>query len=366
MASNENLSVRSAAPPRQRFGSEPERWAALQARDTLADGHFFFGVLTTGVYCRPSCGARRARPENVRFYDDTAAARAAGLRACRRCRPDGVGQAAHQAALIAQACRLIDQAQVLPSLSLLARRVGLSPFYFHRLFKALTGLTPRAYASAQRAGRVRERLRSGDSVTAAIYDAGYNSNARFYERSAQLLGMTPTAYRNGGAGVQIRFALGHCSLGEILVAATDHGICAILLGEDTTALLQELQARFSSAQLLPADPQFGRQVRAVIAFVEQPALGLSLPLDLRGTAFQHRVWEALRAVPPGTTISYAELARRLGLPRGGRAVARALSANSLAVAVPCHRVICSDGSLSGYRWGVERKRALLEREAGRD
>lgn len=343
------------------------RWALVLARDAAADGRFVCSVRTTGVYCRPSCGSRRARPENVRFHADAAAAERAGFRACRRCRPDAPspGTARHLAA-ITRACRLIETAEVLPSLDALARAAGLSPFHFHRVFKAQTGLTPRAYAAAQRAARLRAGLdatRGADSVTTAIYDAGFGSSASAYAAAPAVLGMTPSAYRAGGVATQIRFAVGQCSLGAILVAESARGLCAILLGDDPGALLEDLQERFPKAELVGGDAKFERRVAQVIGFVESPRIGLDLPLDIRGTAFQQRVWRALQALPPGSTASYTEIARRIGMPQATRAVAGACAANALAVAIPCHRVVRNDGGLSGYRWGVERKRELLAREA---
>jgi AraC family transcriptional regulator, regulatory protein of adaptative response / methylated-DNA-[protein]-cysteine methyltransferase len=342
--------------------TDDQRWDAVRRRQRPADGAFYYGVRTTGVYCRPSCGARMPRRENVRFFSDRAAAERAGFRACKRCRPNTTAPFEQQAALVAQACRSIDQAENLPTLAQLAQQAGLSRFHFHRLFKSVTGLTPRGYAAAVRARRVRERLPDSGSVTAAIYDAGFNSNAPFYAQSDAALGMAPSAYRKGGAGEVIRFAIGRCSLGSILVAATQRGVCAIALADEPEKLLRDLQDRFPRAELRGGDRDFERMVATVIGFVEAPGAGLKLPLDLRGSAFQLRVWQALRAVPAGTTVSYAELARRLGIPASVRAVARAVATNGLAVAIPCHRVIRSDGALSGYRWGVERKRALLARE----
>lgn len=340
------------------------RWARVQARDRSADGEFVYSVRSTGVYCRPSCGARPARPENVAFHATGADAEAAGFRACRRCRPDQAPLAEQHAERIATLCRLIEQSEVAPTLDDLAARAGLSRFHLHRVFKAVTGLTPRGYAAAHRARRVRGALSQATStVTDAIYEAGYNSSGRFYAEADQLLGMTPGDYRAGGANAAIRFAIGQCSLGAILVAASARGICAILLGDDPDALARELQDRFPKAVLIGADAAFESTVARVVGLVEAPRLGHDLPLDVRGTAFQQRVWQALRMIPAGETASYAEIARRIGAPTSMRAVAQACGANALAVAIPCHRVVRSDGALSGYRWGVERKRALLEREA---
>jgi AraC family transcriptional regulator, regulatory protein of adaptative response / methylated-DNA-[protein]-cysteine methyltransferase len=346
-----------------RFASDAQRWAAIVRRQAAADGIFYYAVRTTGIYCRPSCAARRALRKNVRFFDSIAAAERAGFRACKRCRPEGAGLAQQHAALVARACRQIDVAETMPDLAALARAAGMSRFHFHRLFTHHTGMTPKAYITAQRAQRVRNRLQDSGSVTDAIYDAGFGSNGRFYAGSAAALGMTPSSYRGGGHGVTIRFAVGECSLGSILVGTTDKGICAILLGDDAATLLRDLQDRFPKAQLIGGDAGFERLVAQVAGLVEAPAQGLDLPLDLRGTAFQHRVWQALRKIRPGTTLSYSDLARRLGVPGSARAVAGAVAANALAVAIPCHRVIRQDGSLSGYRWGVTRKRTLLEREA---
>lgn len=338
------------------------RWAALVARDARADGTFFYSVKTTGVYCRPSCAARPARPENVSFHTSAEAAQRAGFRACLRCRPDEPALAERQAAQIAELCRWLAEAETTPSLDALARRAGLSAHHLHRVFKRVTGLTPRAFAAARRAERLRARLGQGGRVTDAIYGAGYGSNSRVYEQSDGRLGMTPSRYRAGGVGEAIRFAVGECSLGSILVAATERGVCAILLGDDPELLTQELERRFASAHLIGADADFEQLVARVVALVERPGSGDELPLDVRGSAFQERVWQALRAIPAGTTTSYAEIAARLGLPRAVRAVAQACAANTLAVAIPCHRVVRLDGGLSGYRWGVERKRALLDRE----
>jgi AraC family transcriptional regulator of adaptative response/methylated-DNA-[protein]-cysteine methyltransferase len=341
------------------------RWAAVQRRDQKADGQFYFGVRTTGVYCRPSCGARRPLRANVRFFDKPADAERAGFRACRRCKPLGPALEQKHAALVASACRQIDQSETAPDLAALARAARMSKFHFHRLFRRHTGMTPKAYVAAQRAQRVRERLARGGSVTHAIYDAGFGSNGRFYASSAAALGMRPTTFRSGGHGERIRFAIGDSSLGALLVASTDKGICAILLGDDPSALLRDLEHRFPKAQLIGGDPSFEKRVARVAKMVESPARAVDLPLDLRGTAFQHRVWQALRKVRPGTTISYTGLARRLGIPGSVRAVARAVASNAVAIAIPCHRVIRQDGTLCGYRWGVERKRVLLEREGGK-
>ncbi|MHC6227472.1 bifunctional DNA-binding transcriptional regulator/O6-methylguanine-DNA methyltransferase Ada [Pseudomonas sp. X10] len=345
------------------FRTDEQRWCAVQANDPSADGQFVYAVRTTGIYCRPSCRARLPRRENVEYFSDAEAAEAAGYRACRRCSADKAQANARRTELVARACRLIEASDTPPNLEQLGEQLGLSPFHLHRLFKAETGLTPKAYASAFRARRLREELGDAStSVTDAIYGAGFNSNSRFYESAGQRLGMRPREYRAGGAGATIRFAIGECSLGAILVAQSQHGICAILLGDDPELLLRDLQDQFPKAQLLGGDAGFERLVAEVVGFVEMPALGLNLPLDVQGTAFQERVWQVLREVPVGSRVSYTEIAERIGAPRAVRAVAMACAANKIAVAIPCHRVVRRDGDISGYRWGVERKRQLLERE----
>ncbi len=345
------------------FADDAARWQAVKDRDARADDIFYYSVRSTGVYCRPSCAARLARRENVAFHATRSEAERAGFRPCKRCRPDQPPLAERRAQAVEKACRLIETAEELPDLATLADAVGLSRHHFHRIFKAATGVTPKAYASAQRAHRVRSSLATAGSVTEAIYDAGFNSNGRFYAKSAELLGMTPTDFRTGGGGAAIRFAVCQCSLGAMLVAATEKGVCAISFGDDPDALVKDLQDRFPKAALIGGDDAFEALVAKVVGFVEAPALGLDLPLDVRGTAFQQRVWQALRAVPAGSTVSYADIARRLGAPKAVRAVARACASNMIAVAIPCHRVVRTDGSPSGYRWGVERKTKLLAREA---
>ena len=344
------------------FCSEDARWAAVLARDPRADACFVYAVKTTGVYCRPSGSARLPRRENVVFFDSADAAEAAGYRPSLRPVSDRTTAAARRAALVAAACQTIQESEQPPTLDQLALHAGMSPFHFHRLFKAETGITPKAYASACRARRLRAGLEAAGTITRAIYDAGFHSSSRFYDAATDMLGMRASEYRDGGRNAEIRFALGECSLGSILVAQSRRGICSILLGDDPDALARALQDRFPKATLIGGDADFERLVSRVIGFVEAPALGLDLPLDVRGTAFQQRVWQALREIPPGQTRSYTEIARAIGVPNAVRAVAGACAANVLAVAIPCHRVLRSDGSISGYRWGVERKRTLLQRE----
>jgi AraC family transcriptional regulator of adaptative response/methylated-DNA-[protein]-cysteine methyltransferase len=351
-----NLAELQAAPD----PLDDARWRAVASRDKGADGSFFFGVRTTGIYCRPGCASRTPRREHVRFFATPDEAERAGLRPCKRCTPRDA--ASQQAAIVARACALIADADAPPTLGQLADAVGMSPFHFHRLFKAATGLTPAAYARAQRAERLRDGLQRADSVTAAIYDAGYGSSSGLYGDGGAALGMHPATYRAGAPGERISYAIADSSLGPLLVAATQRGVCAIEFGASTEELRTRLAARFPGAELLADDPVFGATLAAVLTLVETPARGHELPLDIQGTAFQRRVWAALVAIPVGSTASYADVAAQIGQPGAARAVAGACAANSLAVAIPCHRVVRGDGNLSGYRWGTERKRILLERE----
>ena len=342
---------------------DEERWQAVKRRDPGFDGKFFFAVRTTGIYCRPSCPSRPAKRENVAFFSSAAEAEKAGYRACKRCRPDRLDAPDPQIEAVRRACAEIEQAEEEPKLAELAASAGLSSYHFHRVFKTITGVTPKAYAAETRARRAADRLRTAETVTEAIYDAGFNSSSRFYENTTARLGMTPGAVRRGGAGVRIRFAVGEASLGTVLVAATSKGVCAITLGDDPETLVRDLQDRFPNAEFEGGDAEFERMVAVVVGLVEAPAQRLDLPLDIRGTAFQQRVWAALSAIPPGKTATYKEIARAIGQPTAVRAVAQACAKNPLAVAIPCHRVVRTGGDLSGYRWGVERKRELIAREA---
>lgn len=355
-------SLEPAKRDRGNYATEEAMWEAVVRKDRDADGKFYYAVKSTGVYCLPSCPARSALRKNVAFYDSPMAAEKEGFRPCKRCRPKGPTLAEEYAATVAKTCRIIEAAEEMPVLGVLAKAAGMSNYHFHRVFKTITGLTPKAYAVAHRSQRVREELSKCHTVTEAIYSAGFNSNGRFYAKSSQTLGMKPQNYRKGGAGATIRFAVGECSLGSILVAASERGVCAILLGDDPGELVEDLQDRFPKSELIGGDAAFEETIAKVVGFVEAPRLGLNLPLDVRGTAFQQRVWQALQEIPAGSTASYTEIANRLGLPKAVRAVAGACAANAIAVAIPCHRVLRTDGNLSGYRWGVERKRALLERE----
>jgi len=345
--------------------ADDPRWARVVSRDHSADGQFWYSVATTKVYCRPSCPSRTANPRNVRFHDTLQEAQATGYRACKRCRPQAASPGAQAAALVAGACRLIEQSETPPSLAKLAADSGLSVSRFHRLFKAITGLAPGQYIAARRAARVRSGLAKGRRVTQAMYEAGFNSSGRFYAQARDMLGMTPGRYRAGGLDEELRFAVGQSSLGSVLVASSTKGVVAILIGDDAGQLLRDLQDRFRNARLIGGDKAYEKLVARVVGFVEAPQLGLHLPLDLRGTAFQLRVWRALRAIPAGTTATYAQVARRIGAPTASRAVAGACAANHLAVAIPCHRVVRNDGADSGYAWGIERKRSLIDREAAK-
>lgn len=337
-------------------------WQAVVTRDSDFDGRFVFSVQSTGVYCRPSCRSRRARRENVRFHATCAAAEAAGFRPCKRCRPNATSVQEEEASRVARACRLIETSDVELRLADIAAAAGLSPHHFHHLFKNHTGVTPKAYFEAHRHKAVRRTIQSTARVADAMFDAGYGSSGRFYATSNQVLGMTPRAYRDGGTGAEITYALGSCSLGYLLVAASAKGICAILLGDERQTLIEDLNRRFPKATIVAGARAFERLVAKVVRFVDQPKSGLNLPLDIRGTAFQHRVWQALQKIPAGRTATYTDIAEAIGAPKAVRAVASACAANPIAVAVPCHRVVGASGALSGYRWGIERKRALLDKE----
>jgi len=359
----EKIKAKTKVVPTPTADPQAASWDAVRARDRSYDGKFYYSVATTGVYCRPSCPARLARRENVAFHASCADAERSGYRPCKRCKPNEPSLHFRYAAKVAEACRLIEDAEEPPKLDVLARAAGLSTYHFHRVFKAIAGVTPKAYADAHRQKRVRDNLKRSRSVTEAIHDAGFNSSGRFYANSDEVLGMSPSDFRSGGTNADMRFAVGECSLGSILVAASDKGIAAILFGENPEALVRDLEDRFPNANLIGGDRAFEDVMAKVVGLVEAPAIGIDLPLDLRGTAFQHRVWQALREIPAGTTATYSEIASRIGMPRAVRAVAAACAANKIAVAIPCHRVVRNDGSLSGYRWGVERKRKLIDREA---
>ncbi len=338
------------------------RWDAVLRRDAAHDGAFVYAVRTTGVYCRPSCASRPARRGNVSFFDTPAAAASAGFRACRRCRPDAPPLAERHRALVLDACAALERSESGIALDALAGAAGMTPRHFHRVFKATVGVSPKAYFAALRTRRAHEALRAAPRVTDAIYDAGFGSSSRFYGDAGASLGMSPSAFRAGGAGERIRWAVEPCALGAVLVAATEQGVCAIEFGDAPPVLVARLRERFPRAALVDGDPGFRDWVARVLAFVERPRDALELPLDVQGTAFQRQVWEALRAIPRGRTASYAEVARAIGRPGAARAVAAACASNTIAVAIPCHRVVRGDGSPSGYRWGAARKVELLRRE----
>jgi AraC family transcriptional regulator of adaptative response/methylated-DNA-[protein]-cysteine methyltransferase len=341
---------------------DEQRWTAVVDRDRSADTGWVYGVRTTGVYCRPGCPSRRPRRENVAFFASPAVAAAAGLRACRRCQPDHRTAPDPGGELVATTCRLIERSSGVPTLDELARATGVSRFHLQRVFTERTGVSPRAYAERLRAGRAADRLAAGAPVSDAAYDAGFGSVSRLSAAAPGRLGMTPSRFRAGGAGETIRVAVGETSLGGVLVAATDRGVCAIELANDPDELLHAFLARFHAARIITDDPGFEQLVAVVVGMVEEPATTAHLPLDVLGTAFQERVWQALQGVPAGETTTYRELAEAIGAPASVRAVAGACAANHLAIAIPCHRVVRTDGGLAGYRWGVERKQALLERE----
>ena len=340
-------------------------WEGLRNRDTPEGASFVYGVVTTGVYCRPGCPSRLPRRENTRFFTSAEEAKRAGFRPCLRCQPDGPSLKERQAEAMSKACALIEAAEEKPDFDAVAKAVGMSRHHFHRIFKQTTGVTPGAYLSALRRGRALEELSRARTVTDAIYGAGYSSSSRFYETCAPELGLKPSAFAKGGAGEVILFAVGECSLGSVLVAATGQGICAIQLGDAPGPLVEALQDRFPKAELKGGDADFEGVLAQVIGLVEEPKSAFGLPLHVRGTVFQQRVWEVLRTIPPGETLNYAEVAAKAGCPSAVRAVASACAANKIAVAIPCHRVVRKGGALSGYRWGVERKATLLRREGAR-
>ncbi|HRE47948.1 MAG TPA: bifunctional DNA-binding transcriptional regulator/O6-methylguanine-DNA methyltransferase Ada [Aggregatilineales bacterium] len=344
------------------YTTDAERWAAITTRDANAEGVFWYGVATTGVYCRPTCTSRQPRPENVSYFDSPAAAEAEGFRPCKRCSPQTAAANPQQQAAILTACAILSEAESRPTLETLATAVGMSPFHLHRTFKRIVGVTPFAYHKAQRLKRLHVHLRREATVTAALHNAGYTSTSRFYEQDADLLGMTPSAYGRGGKGMNIHYGTAESALGWVVVGATERGICAVEFTADPADAETLLQARFPKAALRRAESSFEATVQQVVALMATPSAGTMLPLDVQGTAFQHKVWTALRAIPAGTTLSYGDLAARIGLPKASRAVGRAVATNPLAVIIPCHRIVGKAGKLTGYRWGVARKKRLLEAE----
>ncbi len=338
-------------------------WAALIAHDAAQDGQWVYSVKTTGVYCRPGCASRQPLRKNIAFHTTIAEAEAAGFRACKRCRPNEGSQADRHIAAVERACALIRERDGLPSLDELASAAGISRYHFHRVFKQITGATPREWGKAHRLGRFAARLDAGEKVTEAIYAAGFGASSRAYEAAPSGLGMTPAARRNGGRGETIRFTIVKTALGWALIAATDRGICMTALGDDKAPLEADLRRRFPAALIWPGDSQLNAWAERIVRFITAPGEQPDLPLDIRGTAFQARVWRALLKVPPGKTSTYTEIAAALGQPKAVRAVAAACAANKLALLVPCHRIVRKDGDLAGYRWGIERKRKLLASES---
>ena len=341
--------------------TDDDRWQSVVDRDVDADGQFVFAVQTTGIFCRPSCRAKHALRKNVRFFADAQQAQDAGFRPCKRCQPDKDSAQQHRLDKIARACQLLEQESPL-TLDELAQQVAMSPYHLHRLFKATTGMTPKAWQQSWRARRLRDALAKGVPVTQAILNAGFPDSSSYYRKADQALGMTAKQFRKGGDNVSVRYTLADCALGRCLVAESERGICAILLGDDDATLVADLHALFPAAQDVPADANFQQRVREVIVAINSRDAPLSLPLDIRGTAFQQQVWQALRTIPCGETVSYQQLASAIGKPKAVRAVASACGANKLAIVIPCHRVIRGDGALSGYRWGIARKAQLLQRE----
>jgi AraC family transcriptional regulator, regulatory protein of adaptative response / methylated-DNA-[protein]-cysteine methyltransferase len=347
------------------FDRDARRWQAVVERDPRADGAFFYGVSTTGVFCRPSCGARTPLQKNVSFYREPSEAKRAGFRACKRCNPESTPPRQHQKELVVEACRRIERSETEPSLTELSNSAGLSPHHFNRVFKRIVGVTPKQYAIAHRSRVASKNLTTSKSVTSAIYESGYGASSRFYESAQRRHGMTATDIRKGGNGIVIRHAFRNSSLGLVAVAATEKGLCAVLFGASEQEVIEDLKHRFPNAflEVAEAGSDFERWVDRTVDYVDGASRPFDIPLDVRGTAFQELVWRALRDIPEGHTASYAEVAERIGRPGSARAVAGACAANPMAVLIPCHRVLRSDGGLSGYRWGANRKRELLERES---
>jgi AraC family transcriptional regulator of adaptative response/methylated-DNA-[protein]-cysteine methyltransferase len=344
------------------FTSSDRRWEAVVANNPQADGAFFYAVKTTGIYCRPTCKSRIPKPDNVLFFSTNAEAEASGFRPCKRCQPDRKSPQSEREQLIANICKTMETSEEQLSLNELAQMAGLSPYHFQRVFKQIVGVTPKDYAKGERAERLRDRLQQDSSITTTLYAAGYESSSGFYAEATNILGMKPKEYKKGAKNQKIRFAVENTTLGWVMVAATEIGLCAIALGDSPDELASEIHRRFPQAEFCDDDLIFQQWVADVVSMIEMPKRSLNLPLDIQGTAFQQRVWQVLRAIPVGSTLSYQQVATQIGNPKAVRAVASACAANKLAIAIPCHRVVGSNGSLSGYRWGVERKKALLELE----
>lgn len=358
-------STRADAQPKQALpvdsSTEERWWGRVRERQPDAADPFVYAVITTGVFCRPGCASRRPKRENTRFFRTGGEALRAGFRPCRRCRPLEVSADPHLSQ-VAAACARMDAAEEPVALATLAAEAGMATHHFHRVFRRLVGVTPKQYANGRRLQAFRDALDQGHSVTDAVYEAGFGASSRLYAQSHRHLGMTPRAYQRGGPGETVRYATAPCVLGTVLVAATGRGVCAILLGDAPAPLAEELRRRFHRAQVEPGADTLNQLVRRVVEGITHPERGMDLPLDVRGTAFQMQVWQALQSIRPGETVHYSELARRLGRAQAVRAVAQACGANPVAVAIPCHRVVPKGGGVGGYRWGPERKRQLLCRE----
>ena len=344
------------------FNTDDARWNAVLNKNSDADGEFYYAVITTGIYCRPGCRSKLPNRGNVEFFTTCNDAEKAGYRACKRCKPSTVLKAGETEQKIIRACRIIEEVETPIKLADLAARVSLSPYHFHRLFKKIVGITPKQYASRHLSQRFQSKLKTSPSVTDAIYSSGYSSSGSAYDKKRDQLAMQPKAYRSGAAGITITYGVAQCFLGWVVVAATDRGICAIEFGDDAEILPEQVQARFPKAQLKKADVAFKTLLKEVVEFIESPQKTFEVPLDIQGTAFQQQVWQVLRQIKPGETVSYTDVAERMGKPSAVRAVASACASNKLAVVIPCHRVISKSGKTSGYRWGAERKEKLLQRE----
>jgi len=344
--------------------TENSRWQAVIERDPAAT--FVYAVRSTGIYCRPACASRKPNPNQVLFFPVPDAAEEAGFRPCKRCRPDEAGSADAGVELAAQACRAIEaEPDRAWTLAALGKAMGVSPYHLQRTFKRVMGVTPRQYADTLRMERFKEGLKSGEPVTEALFCAGFGSTSRLYERAASQLGMVPARYRRGGAGMTVHFATASCPLGRLLVAATERGICFVSLGESDAELERALAQDLFAARIERDDTTLRAWVEAIVRYLEGQAPHLDLPVDIQATAFQRRVWEELRAIPYGETRTYGEIARAIGHPAAARAVGRACATNPVSLVIPCHRAVGSDGNVTGYRWGKERKRALLITESGR-
>ncbi len=352
--------------PFNAYTNDDQRWHAVTTRDVAADGEFFYSVASTGVYCKPSCPARLPKREHVVFHEDTIAAERSGFRACLRCKPNEADPSQRQRETIERICRLIGQNEKRLKLDELAQAAGMSRFHFQRTFKKFVGVTPKQFQQALRSARVQEALQHESRITDAIYAAGFNSSGHFYADADSMLGMKAQQFQRGGAEVTLRYGSVPCALGILLLAATERGICRIDIGDCAQDLIDAMQRQFPRARFEPMDAQIEQWLRELVQFIERPHAALQLPLDIQGTAFQRQVWQALRDIPLGTTTSYTELAARIGKPKAVRAVATACASNTFALVIPCHRVIRGNGDLAGYRWGIERKRELLQREAAQN